>query len=91
VSKSSRLNGIHELPWLEEELVLHVDSIFNEIAAKSRQAGERSAIRRRSAASHGDVRKVDDQPIVVRSIETVTEGHAEFFDEIMGLQRRGIK
>src|SRR5580765_4593733 len=68
---------------LEIELVLYIDPVFDEIATKSRLALESEAVRCGSAASHGDVGVVDDEPIIVGAVEAIVDGGAELFSLIV--------
>jgi len=76
---------------LEIELVLHIDSVFDEIATESRLGLEWEPVRCASAASHCDVGVVDDEPIVVGAVETIVDGGAELFGQIVFLFRGGIQ
>ena len=55
---------------LEIELILHIDSIFDEIAAKSWEAFTREPIRRAPTAPVGDIRVVDDETVIVGPVES---------------------
>src|SRR5882762_303459 len=77
--------------FLEIELVLHIDPVFDEIATKSRLALEREPVRCASAASHCEVGVVDDQPIIVGAIEAIVDGGAELFGQIVFLFRGRIQ
>ena len=70
---------------LEKELILNIDPVFDEIAAESRQAFPGKSVRRTPAAPVGDIRVVDDEAVIVRPVETVVEGGAELFDQVMSL------
>src|SRR5215813_14113903 len=48
---------------LEIELVLDVDPVFDEIATEARLGLEREPVRCASAASHCDIRVIDDESI----------------------------
>src|ERR671921_242917 len=76
---------------LEVELILDIDAILHQIAAESGEGLKRRSVRRAAAASHRDVRIVDDEPVVVGAVETIIQREAEFFDEVPGLPSRWIK
>ncbi len=73
-------NGEMRLIDLKEILILDVDPVFDEIATEPRKTFKWEPIRRAPAASIGDIRIVDDQTIIIRAVETVVDGCAEFFD-----------
>ena len=75
---------------LEIELVLHIDPVFDEIAAESRLVLEWEPVRCASAASHCEVGVVDDQPVIVGAIEAVVDGGSELLRQIILLLGRGI-
>src|SRR4029077_17635529 len=76
---------------LEIELVLHIDPIFDEVSSESRLTLERKPVRRTPAASHCEVGVVDDEPIVVGAVETIVDGGAELFGQVMFLFCRWIQ
>src|SRR5215467_12318589 len=74
--------------FLEIKLVLHVDAIFDQFLSESRLRFKRKAIRGAPSASHRDVGVVDDQSVVVRTVEAVIDGGPEFIGEVVFLFRR---
>src|SRR5215217_5086437 len=75
---------------LEIKLILHIDSIFYQIAAKTWESLERKPVGRASAASRCNVGIVDDQAVIVRAVERIIDGDAEFFRQVVLLFGRGI-
>ncbi len=65
---------------LEIELILNVDSVFDEVAAESRKTLEWKPVGRAAATPYGDIGVVDDQAIVIGSIEAIAQRDAQFFD-----------
>ena len=55
---------------LEVELVLHIDSILDQIVTKSWKAFKREPIGCASTASHGDIRVIDHESVVVGAVES---------------------
>src|SRR4029079_11876218 len=76
---------------LEVELVLYVNTIFDQFLAESRLTFKRKPIGCAPAASHGDVGVIDYQAVVVGAVEAVIEGGSELIGEILLLFRRGIE
>src|SRR5262245_20057663 len=76
---------------LEIELVLDVDPVFDEIATEARLGLERVPVRCGPAASHCDVGVIDDESIVIGTVEAIVDGGAEFFRYIVFLFRGGIQ
>jgi len=75
---------------LEIELVLYIDPVLDEIATESRLGLEWVPVRCTSAASHGDIGVVDDEPIIVGAVEAIVDGGAELISQIVFLFGRGI-
>ncbi len=73
--------AVHRI--LEIELVLDVHPVLDQVTSESRLAFKGKAVRSASAASHRDVRVIDHQPVVVSAVETIVNGRAEFFDQIV--------
>src|SRR5262245_36817287 len=70
---------------LEIELLLHINSVFDEIATESWLSFEREPVRCTSAASHCEVSVVDDEPIIVSTVEAIVDGGAELLGQVVFL------
>src|ERR1051325_5469673 len=77
--------------FLEIKLVLHIDSVFDEITTESRLVLEWEPVRCTSAASHCEVGVVNGQAVVVGAIEAIVDRGSEFLGQIVLLFGRGIQ
>src|ERR1044071_7024467 len=59
--------------FLEIKLVLHIDSVFDEITTESRLVLEREPVRCTAAASHCEIGVVNDQAVVVGAVAAIVD------------------
>src|SRR5689334_12600525 len=76
---------------LEIKLVLHVEPVFDEIPTEPRQILEGEPIRSPPAASHRDIRVIDNESIIVGAVEAVADRNAQFLGQVLFLSGRRIK
>src|SRR6185437_8200681 len=76
---------------LEIKLVLHVEPVFNEVPTEPWQILEGEPIRSPPAASHRDIRVIDNESIIVGPVEAVADRNAQFLGQVLFLSGRRIK